>query len=134
MNSKERLLLEQIKDYAIIQGDVDKLRESLAVAGYKMTASYSLEPAGGGYGGSKVESLGIRRIELEKELARKQAILERVDRALREAPLEKRERDLITYMAKGGSLSSFARARNIYKSHVYKIRDNALRKMAYCVK
>lgn len=133
MNSKERLLLEQIKSYTIIQEDVGKLRESLELMGYKMTASYSLEPAGGGYGGSKVESLGIRRAELEKELARKQAVLERVDKSLREATLEKRERDLITHMLKGGSLSSFARNRNIYKSHVYKIRDNALKKMISCV-
>ena len=69
MNSKERLLLEQIKSYAIIQNEVEKLKESLKLTGYKMTANYSAEPSAGGYGGSKVESLGIRRIQLEKELS-----------------------------------------------------------------
>lgn len=133
MNSKERLLLEQIKSYAIIQNEVEKLKESLKLTGYKMTANYSAEPSAGGYGGSKVESLGIRRIQLEKELSCKQAVLNRVDKALQEAHLEKRERDLITHMVRGCSLSSFARQRSIYKSHVYKIRDNALKKIASCV-
>lgn len=127
MNCREKALLEQIKSYRIIQGDIERLKKSLELADYRMTAKYSAEPVAGGYGGSKVESLGIRRACLEQELARKMATVAYIDEAV--LVLNKREADLILYMMKGGSLSGFARRRNIYKSHVYKIRDNALKQM-----
>lgn len=127
MNCREKALLEQIKNYSSTQADIERLKESLDLASYRMTAKYSAEPVAGGYGDSKVELLGLRRVAIEQELQRKCSVIESIDRAME--ALDKREADLIKHMTLGGSLSSFARRKNIYKSHVYKIRDNALKKM-----
>lgn len=130
MNSKEKQLLEQLRSYILILDDIENLKEDLAHAGYTMTANYSFNGGGfGGYNGSKVETLGNRRLDLERELKRKESIIQQIDEARRNAGLVEREWVLIEHTIHGGSLSSYARKKNIYKSHVYKIRDNALRKM-----
>lgn len=130
MNSKERLLLERLKSYELIRRDVERLSEKLDAATYKVSANYSLTGgSSGGYGGSKVETYAIRKMEDTKQLEAKQLVLSQIDDARLNASLTKREGDLVTHIINGNSLSSFARQRNIYKSHVYKIRDTALRKM-----
>lgn len=130
MNSKEKQLLGQLKSYILILDDIEKLKEDLARASYTMTANYSFNGGSfGGYDGSKVETLGIKRLDLERELQRKSGIIRQIDEARENAGLDSRERVLVDHTIHGGSLSSCARKMNIYKSHVYKIRDNALRKM-----
>lgn len=131
MNSNEKQLLGQLKSYILILDDIEKLKEDLARAGYTMTANYSFNGGGfGGFGGSKVETLGVRRLDLERQLKRKVSIIEQIDDARENAGLSEREWVLIEHTIHGGSLSSYARKKNIYKSHVYKIRDRAVKKMA----
>lgn len=130
MNSNEKWLLDRVKNYHFMQKDIQRLKAKLETATYKTTATYGLTAGGsGGHGQSKVETLGVRRIELERELRRKQEIITLIHDSLENAGLSKRERDLIVCTIRGYSLSDYARQRNIYKSHVYKIRDAALKKM-----
>lgn len=120
----------KISSYTLIESDIKALKERLEAISYSTTASYSLTGGTfGGFGGSKVESFSIRKMELEREIREKQRLLQTIDKARECAELTKRERDLIAHIISGGSLSSFARQRNIYKSHIYKIRDKALGKM-----
>lgn len=130
MNSKEKWLLDRLKNYHLMQGDIERLQAKLQSASYKLTATYGLTAGGsGGFGGSKVETLGIRRVEIKRELEKKQATIQQIHDALNHSGLSKRERDLVVCTIRGYSLSDYARQKNIYKSHVYKIRDNALKKM-----
>lgn len=135
MNNREGRLLEQLKSYKLIQDDVERLKERLASAGYSITAHYGLTAGGGGGSPtSKVENLTVRLMEAKAELHKKETVIAQIDYAIKTADLTKRERDLIVCTINGDSLSSYARRRNIYKSHVYKIRDRALRKMSDCIK
>ena len=130
MNSSERRMLEELKCYRVIKNDIDSLRKRIESAEYRLTPSYSVEGGGfGGLPGSKVETLSIRRVDAEKELRHKEAIIRRIDTAIECSGLNKREFELINHIVSGDSLSSFAARNNIYKSHIYKIRDRALRKM-----
>lgn len=130
MNSEERRLLEKIKNYTLIEDEIMRLRDRLKEENYKVIATY--ESTGGGSTSnraSKVETMGIRVMELEQQIREKQEILRSIYDAVNNAGLNKRERDLIICTIKGYSLSGYARQKNIYKTHVYKIRDTALRKM-----
>lgn len=129
MTARERELLQNLKDYMILKTDVESLTEKLRSAEYKTTATYGNTGGSGGYGGSKVESFSIRVMESRRELIRKRNLIDSIDMAIENAELSKREKELIVLTMGGLSLSSYARQKNIYKSHVYKIRDRALKKM-----
>lgn len=130
MNSKERWLLDCLKNYIPMKVEILSIKERIENLGYRMTACYGFNAGGsGGYGGSKVETLGNKRVELERELHRKEELIEQIEQAIERSGLDKRERDLVSCTIGGMSLSGYARQSNIYKSHVYKIRDNALKKM-----
>lgn len=129
MNSKERVLLDTIKSYQLIAKDAERLESQLESACYGVTASYRMDGGSSGGFSSKVENFAIRNMENKRMLEGKLSLLHKVDDALANSGLKKREYELIKHVMSGNSLSSFARQRNIYKSSVYKIRDNALRKM-----
>ena len=131
MNSDRKWWLERINDYPIILSDIEQLKRKLNQSSYKVTASYGLT-GGGGSGhnnSSKVEAFAIRHAQLEAELREKEALITLLDRAIDNAGMTQRERELILCMMGGYTLSSYARQKNIYKSHVYKIRDAALKKI-----
>jgi hypothetical protein len=131
MNSAEKDLLVKIKSYLLIEEDVKKLSKRLKSSEYTLTPAYKSD--GSGFSGfsknSKVENLATKRLEIQRQLNEKIFWLRKIDDAIEKAGLTKKERDLIECTIKGWSLSSYARQKNIYKSHVYKIRDRALKKM-----
>lgn len=136
MNSNERWWLDRILDYSLIVADVEQLTNKLNQNSYKVTASYGL--TGGGASGhnnaSKVEDFAIKHAQLEAELKEKQAVISLLDTAIANASMTQREKELITCIMNGYTLSSYARQRNIYKSHIYKIRDNAVKKIVQYIK
>ena len=135
MNRSERWLHNKIKSYALLECEIESARSRLKQVSYSVTANYDL--CGGGSGSfesSKVETLAVRRVELEREVEQKRELLDWIDDAIDNAGLNKREWDLIVCTKSGYSLSAYARKENIYKSHVYKIRDNALKKMVEYMK
>lgn len=129
MNSKERILLDRVKSYQLIAKDAERLASKLQSACYRTTASYKMAEGSSGGFSSKVETFAIRSMETKRMLEAKLTVIRQIDDALANSGLKKREYELIKHIIQGNSLSSFARQRNIYKSSVYKIRDNALRKM-----
>ena len=131
MTDKEHQLYEALRDYVFLTNRAKEIRSRLANRTYKVTASFS--PTGGissnGFS-SKVENAAIREIQLLDELS----VIERTERvlltALEKAPLNETEKGLAHCMMAGQTLSSYARTRGLYISHVYKIRDKMLKKMA----
>ena len=130
MNLKERILLDKIRDYSLLLDDIRDMKERIKRIEYGITASYGFSGGGTSYGKSKVESLSVRKADMEKEIAIREKDLNDIDKAIEHAGLSPREKDLIVCTKNGYSLSSYARKENIYKSHVYKIRDKAIRKMS----
>lgn len=130
MNSREKRLLEQLKNYKFIRADIERLSERLAAYNYSTTASYGLTGGGSGQVVSKVEMLAIKTTETKRELEAKQATIQAIDDAMERAGLNERELKLIYFTMNGCSLSRYAKSVGVYKSHVYKIRDRALKKMA----
>jgi len=131
MNSKERWLLEQLKNYHLLQSDMERLEHRIRTMGYKMTANYGPMCGSGGFGGSKVESHSLRLTDTKQELESKRKIVEMLQDAIDHSGLNKRERNLVIATVNGFSLSAYARRENIYRSYVYKLRDRAIRKMAH---
>lgn len=131
MTDKERLLYETLRDFIFLEKESKEIRSRLASRSYKITASFSLTGGIGGNGfTSKVENAAIRELQLLEELATIENARAKVFKALRDAPLTETERGLAECMMAGQSLSSYARTHGLYISHVYKIRDKMLKKMA----
>ena len=130
MTDAEYKLLEELRSYTLIKKDIKRLEERLERSVCNITPNYSFTGGGSGsFQSSKTEMLAIRRMDTERELKRKRDQISRIDLAVMNAGLNKREKDLVLHTINGNSLSSYARQENIYKSYVYKIRDNALKKM-----
>lgn len=129
MNSRERWLLEQLKNYRVLRSDMEFLERRIKTMSYKMTANYGPMCGSGGFGGSKVESHSLRLASLKQELDAKKRVVELLQDAMNNSGLNKRERSLVVATVNGLSLSEYARRENIYRSHVYKIRDGAIKKM-----
>lgn len=108
--------------------NIRKIEERIAAQCYKLTPSYG--GCGGGSGGqlSQVERFVEEKMRLEEELAKCKARLTLIDYIRDCELLSQIEYELLEWLQLGGSMSEFARAHNIYKSYVYKIRDNALDK------
>lgn len=130
MTKRERKLLEDLKSYTLIKREIERLETRLEEMVYNVIANYGFTGgSSGGFSGSKVESLSLRRMEKVRELERKRDQIRRIDYAIQNAGLDRRERDLVLLTIRGETLSSYARKEHIYKSYVYKIRENALKKM-----
>lgn len=130
MTKRERKLLEDLKNYTFMKREIERLEARLGEMVYNVIANYGFTGgSSGGFSGSKVESLSLRRMEAVRELERKLDLIRRIDYAIQNAGLDSRERDLVLLTIRGETLSSYARKEHIYKSYVYKIRENALKKM-----
>lgn len=130
MRDEENRLYETIKDFVYIRNRIADIRLRLAECSYKVTTSYSL--TGGCSGGftSKVENAAIKELRLRGELEALMKEEADVTDALRNGGLTRREYGLVEGMMCGYSLAEYGRMNGLYISHVYKIRDKALRKMA----
>lgn len=112
---------------------INEIEESLRSMSIISAVQYSGDGGVGGGAGcsevSKVERYVERMIELKDELARCKARLTLVEQIKTDKILTKREYELIEWIQLGGRLSEYAKNKGIYKSTVYKIRDNALKKL-----
>lgn len=78
---------------------------------------------------SKVEKYVEKLMDLQEELSRCKARLTLVESIKKSRVLSSGEYELLEWIQLGGRLSEYAKNKGIYKSTVYKIRDNALSKM-----
>lgn len=125
-----KTLLRYLTDVNRTLSSIRKLEEKIASQCYKLTPSYGGN--GGSSGGqqiSQVERFVEEKMRLEEELAKCKARLTLVDYIRESETLSGIEYELLEWLQLGGSMSEFARTHNIYKSYVYKIRDNALEKI-----
>lgn len=130
MTTDERELLYNITSYLDILEDIKDAREKLEEMTPKITAGYGTDGIGGqGFGGSKVETLAMRRMSLERFIDDKITVIRDIRKAMSRSELTDREKDVIDSLIKKDKLSCYARRKNIYISNVYKIRDSAIRKM-----
>ena len=129
MNLNERIVLDKLRNYTLLVEDIRHIEDSISEQVYRVTASYSLARVSGGQPGSAVEDYVLRQTETQGKLHAKVREAEMLQDGVLNAQLTKREREILYHFMGGGSLSSFAREHKIYKSHVYKIRDAAVRKV-----
>lgn len=130
MEKNRKTLLRYLTDVNATLERIRELEERIASKTFRLTPSY--ESIGGGRSSgntNKVERYVDEMIEIEEELAKCKNRLLLIDYIREEKVLTKLEYELIEWLQLGGSMSEFARTHNIYKSYVYKIRDNALEKM-----
>lgn len=133
MSVKEdgKTMLRYLTDANFTLDRIRELEERIASKTYKLTPAY--DSVGGGRSGnpqlSKVEKYVDDRMELKAELEKCKARMELIDCIRNSKVLTSREYELIEWLMLGGNMSEFARENGIYKSYVYKIRDNALEKM-----
>lgn len=127
----EKTMLRYLTGAAITLERIRELEDRIASKTYKVTPAY--ESTGGGSSGnqqlSKVERYVDDVMELKEELEKCKSRMELIDCVRNSKVLTSREYELVEWLMLGGKMSDFAREKNIYKSHVYKIRDNALKKI-----
>ena len=124
-----------LRDWQLLLTRLNELQERIKSHCYTVTPRYSAEVAGnGGMVTSKVERYYITRAQIQAELESLERIVLRVSAAINKAGLTSRERELTASTMNGRSLSSYAKEKNIYKTHVYKIRDRALSKILNALK
>lgn len=129
MEENRRTMLRYLTDVNTTLERIRELEERIASKTIKITPSY--DSMGGGSGSpnvSKVERFVEEKLELEEELTRCRVRLTLVEYIRESNVLTSLEYELIEWLQIGGRMSEFARNHGIYKSHVYKIRDNALEK------
>lgn len=130
MEDNRKTLLRYLTDAKLTMERIKQLEERIASKTFRITPSYS--SVGGSSGSpqvSKVERYVEEMDELERELAKCKARLTLVQYIKENGVLTQLEYELIEWLQIGGAMSEFARMNGIYKSHVYKIRDNALEKI-----
>lgn len=129
MEENRRTMLRYLTDVNTTLERIRELEERIASKTIKITPSY--DSMGGGSGSpnvSKVERFVEEKLELEEELTRCRVRLTLVEYIRESNVLTSLEYELIEWLQIGGRMSEFAKNHGIYKSHVYKIRDNALEK------
>ena len=131
MENSQKTMLRYITDTHETLKRIKELEERIASKTFRITPAY--ECVGGGGSGSpqvsKIEQYVEEKIMLEEELAKCRTRLTLIEYIRESGILTTLEYELIEWLQIGGHLSEFAKAHKIYKSYVYKIRDNALVKM-----
>jgi hypothetical protein len=128
---REKDLIATLRDWLFISKRIGILRDRLAAHNYSITACYSATGGslGGGVATSEVERYCITRAKIVDELNSLEETITSVSEALKIAKLSLIERELITGVMNGRSMTSIAKENGIYISRVYKIRDRAIRKI-----
>lgn len=130
MEESRKILLRYLTDVNETLERIKELEERMMSKTIKVTPSY--EGTGGGSPSpnvSKVERYVEEKLELEEELSKCRLRLTLVEYIRESGVLTSQEYELIEWLQIGGRMSEFARKKGIYKSYVYKIRDNALEKV-----
>ena len=130
MEESRKTMLRYLTDVNVTLDRIRELEERVASKTFKVTPSYN--SIGGGSSSSpqvsKVERYVEEKMELEEELAKCRVRLTLVEYIRESNVLSNLEYELIEWLQIGGKMSEFARNHGIYKSYVYKIRDNAIEK------
>lgn len=130
MEESRRMMLKYLTDVNETLERIREIEEKMASRTVKITPSY--ESFGGSSSVSsvsKVERYVEEKLELEEELSKCRARLTLVEYVRESGVLTDLEYELIEWLQIGGRLSDFAKKYGIYKSNVYKIRDNAIEKV-----
>ena len=131
MENDAKTILQYLTDASSTLKRIRELEERIASKTFRLTPTY--ESIGGGNSGtprlSKIERFVDEKLELEEELAECRRRMELIAYIKESNILTDLEYELIEWLQIGGKMSEFAKAHDIYKSYVYKIRDNALKKI-----
>ena len=130
MEENQKTMLRYLTDVDATYARIKELEEKIAAKSFRLTPTYG--STGGSSGTpqvSKVERYVEEKMELEAELSKCRVRLTLVEYIRESGVLSEREYELIEWLQIGGRMSEYARQHGIYKSQVYKIRDNALRKV-----
>ena len=131
MEESGKTMLRYLTDANATLERIRVLEERIAMKSYRITPSY--ESIGSGKSSSpqlsKIERYVEEKMELEEELTKCRIRLTLVEYVKESGVLTDLEYELIEWLQIGGHMSEFARAHGIYKSNVYKIRDEAIEKM-----
>ena len=135
MDKTEIFVLNYLREYDFIRREIERLRERANETQYRITPSYTASGgSSSGWKNSKVENMAIKSIDLQEQRRRIETSFATINKAIANTMLSEKERAVINHIIQGGSLSAYAREKGIYKSYVYKIRDNAVRKIADYIK
>lgn len=132
MNSKEKIVLQKVKDYFLTVKEIGRLELTLQNGGDfegSITAKFSLD--GGSRTNtfnSKVETNVIRKRDLEERKDKLQNELDQIDEAIQY--INEEEKDVIEYIKQGKKLSDIARQLGYKRKRAETIRDSAIRKIA----
>lgn len=129
MTDAERTILWNLQRYASQRKRLSEVEEQIKSETYKLTPTYGNCSFGGSRANnSKVESFADRLIKLKRQASEYRKSIWMAEEAMHCPTLTKTEKEALLYIAQGGKLSEFAKARGIYSSNIYKIRDKALTK------
>lgn len=129
MTAGEKNLLRLIENYRYNEKRLYETEESLKSKTYRITPSYCSTGGSAGNGSkSRIESHTEKVIKLKQEIAEYKRQINTVKAALQCPELSNIERRTLSWIANSGRLASLAEQEGIYQSHIYKIRDKALRK------
>lgn len=131
MDSDTKKLLSFLTNAIENMQRISEIEESIKSMSTISAVKYSGDSAGGVRHNeiSKVEKYVEKMMDLQEELGRCKARLTLVEKIKNSKILSSREYELIEWIQLGGRLSEYAKNKGIYKSRVYKIRDNALNKI-----
>ena len=131
MDSDAKKLLSFLTNAIENMQRISEIEESMESMSAISAVKYSGDTTGGvRYNEiSKVEKFVEKRMDLQEELSRCKARLTLVETIKESKVLSSREYELLEWIQLGGRLSEYAKKKGIYKSTVYKIRDNALSKI-----
>lgn len=124
-------VLRKLSNFSYNRARLREIQEQLNSITYKVTPTYGnlSGTSGGGFGGSKVESMGNRRHDLKQAARGYSCKVAEVYRMIERSGLEEKEKALMWWIANNGKLQAFARREKIGKDNVYKIRDRAIKKI-----
>lgn len=132
MNSKEKIVLDKIKDYFLTVEEIGRLKLTLQNGGDfegSITAKFSLD--GGSRTNtfnSKVETNVIRKADLEARINKLQDELDQIDEAINY--INEEEKEIIERTKKNMKLSDIARELGYKRKRAETIRNSAIKKIA----
>ena len=125
----EKVLLEALQSYSYNEKRLAETEERLMGKTYRITPSYG--NTGGGsasWSRSKVEDFVLQTERLRRTAAKYRAEIKLADEAMNCPDLTETEREILSWIAAGAQLATYADMNGIYISSVYKMRDRALKK------
>lgn len=131
MTEKEKELQFFIMDWNYNLKRIKTLKEQIAEMNISITQRLDIAGGGGGnWNTSKIEFFYLKKEKKELELKELQKKVDDINYVLESKLLKDVEKGTIRCIMKKESLSKYAEQQGIYLSYVYKIKENAIKKMA----